>query len=72
VPNDESFVMRGGSAVVGPDGAYLAGPVYDEATILYADIDLARVREERMTLDVTGHYHRPDVFAVSITRSRQS
>ncbi len=69
VPSAGAWVMRGGSAIIGPDGSYLAGPVYDAATTLYADLDLNRVREERMTLDVTGHYHRPDVFAFEVKRS---
>jgi predicted amidohydrolase len=70
VTSADQWVMRGGSAIIGPDGAYLAGPVYDEATMLYADLDLGRLREERMTLDVTGHYHRPDVFSFGVTRAR--
>jgi hypothetical protein len=36
--------------------------VFDEETILLADIDLGRSRAESMTLDVTGHYHRPELF----------
>jgi len=55
-------VERGGTAIFGPDGACLAGPVFDTETILTAELDLARIAEERMTLDVTGHYSRPDVF----------
>jgi predicted amidohydrolase len=70
VKSPDQWIMRGGSAIIGPDGAYLAGPVFDEPTILYADLELDRVREERMTLDVTGHYHRPDVFDFSVHRSR--
>jgi predicted amidohydrolase len=53
-------VLRGGSAIIAPDGAYLAGPLYEEPGILVAELDLARVREESMTLDVSGHYARPD------------
>jgi len=68
VPSRDHWVMRGGSAIIAPDGSYLAGPVYDEPALLVADVDLGRVREERMTLDVTGHYHRPDVFVFSVTR----
>jgi predicted amidohydrolase len=70
VTSPDNWVMRGGSAIIAPDGSYLAGPVYEEATILYGDLNLDRVREERMTLDVTGHYHRPDIFAFEVTRSR--
>jgi predicted amidohydrolase len=69
VPSADTWVMRGGSAIIAPDGSYLASPIYDEPTILYADLDLGRVREERMTLDVTGHYHRPDVFAFQVKRA---
>ena len=48
--------------VPGPDGQVMAGPVHDEETILHVDVDLARIPEEMMTLDVTGHYARPDVL----------
>jgi len=73
VTSPDQYVLRGGSAIIAPDGAYVAGPVFEESTILYADIDLGRVREERMNLDVTGHYHRPDVFTFGVTRTgRQS
>jgi predicted amidohydrolase len=68
VPSADAWVMRGGSAIIGPDGSYLAGPVYDAPTTLYADLELDRVREERMSLDVTGHYHRPDVFIFEVRR----
>ena len=69
----EQFVMRGGSAIIAPDGSYVAGPVYEQEALLIADLDLARIREERMTLDVSGHYHRPDVLALHVTRgSRQN
>jgi predicted amidohydrolase len=68
VPSSDHWVLRGGSAIIAPDGSYLAGPVYEQPTLLFADVDVGRVREERMTLDVTGHYHRPDVFAFSVAR----
>lgn len=72
VASPEQFVLRGGSAVVGPDGAYLAGPVYEEPCILTAELELSRVREEAMSLDVAGHYSRSDCLALTVTRSRQS
>ena len=31
---DADVIGRGGSAVLGPDGGYLAGPAYGEETIL--------------------------------------
>src|SRR5712691_8541675 len=59
-------IGRGGSAILGPDGAYLAGPLYDDEGILYADLDPARLYEERQRFDPAGHYHRPDVFRLKI------
>lgn len=64
----DQFVMRGGSAIIGPDGAYVIEPLYDKEAVLVATLDLARVREESMTLDVTGHYSRPELLALSVTR----
>jgi len=58
---------RGGSAILGPDGAYLAGPLYDEEGILYAELDPARLVEERQRFDPAGHYHRPDVLSLSVS-----
>ena len=59
---------RGGSAILGPDGAYLAGPLYDEEGILYAELDPARLYEERQRFDPAGHYHRPDVLGLTVRR----
>lgn len=61
-PDADGWVLRGGSAIIAPDGSYLAGPVYDEPAILTADLDIGQIREESLALDVAGHYARPDVF----------
>jgi nitrilase len=60
------IIGRGGSAILGPDGAYLAGPLYDEEGILYAELDPARLFEERQRFDPAGHYHRPDVLGLTV------
>jgi nitrilase len=57
---------RGGSAIFGPDGSYLAGPLWDEEGILYAELDPARLYAERQRFDPAGHYHRPDVFTFGV------
>lgn len=74
VHSPDQWVLRGGSAIIAPDGSYVTSPLYDEAALLIADLDLARAREERMTLDVTGHSHRPELLAlyVSPTDGRQT
>jgi predicted amidohydrolase len=64
--NPDSLVLNGGSAIIAPDGSLMAGPVFDEETILTADLDLSRIAEESLTLDVTGHYYRPDLFEVKL------
>ena len=65
-----ALVLRGGSVIIGPNGIVLAGPVYDEELILTAEIDLARITEEKLTLDVAGHYARPDVFGPDAVTGR--
>ena len=69
VTEPEQWIMRGGSAIIGPDGSYIAEPVYDTPAILVTDLELDRVREERMTLDVTGHYSRPELLELRVTRT---
>jgi nitrilase len=66
----QDVIGRGGSAILGPDGSYLAGPVYDEEEILYADLDPARLLEERQRFDPAGHYHRPDVLRLRVNAPR--
>ncbi len=68
--NPDKLVLRGGSAIIAPDTRYIAGPVFDQETILLAEIDLHEIRREHMTLDTTGHYSRPDVFSLTVNRSR--
>lgn len=62
------IIYRGGSTIIGPDFKCLVDPVYDQETIVYADIDLERILEEKQTLDVVGHYARPEVFKLTINR----
>jgi nitrilase len=68
-PADAGWLMRGGSAIVSPGGDYLAGPLWEEEDILYADLDLGQVVRAKHSLDVAGHYARPDVFELRINRT---
>jgi nitrilase len=63
---------RGGSAILAPDGSYLAGPLYDEEGILYAELEPARLFEERQRFDPVGHYHRPDVLKFDLVSPSSS
>src|SRR5579864_5738269 len=57
---------RGGSAILAPDGSYLAGPLYGEEGILYADLDPTVLLAERQRFDPVGHYSRPDVLQLTV------
>ena len=65
--DEAGTIGRGGSAILGPDGSYLAGPLYDAEGTLYADLDPARLWEQRQRFDPAGHYHRPDVLGLRVT-----
>jgi predicted amidohydrolase len=60
--SDDALILKGGSLVAAPDGRLIAGPVYDEETLVLADCELGEIAAESMTLDVSGHYSRPDLF----------
>jgi nitrilase len=63
----DELVGRGGSAIVAPDGTYLAGPLWDEEGILYADLDPDVLYRARQRFDPAGHYLRPDVLSLTVT-----
>jgi nitrilase len=61
---------RGGSAIVAPNGEYLAGPLWDEEGVLVADLDPDVLFAERQRFDAAGHYSRPDVLHLQVTPLR--
>jgi nitrilase len=74
--NDEEYgewVEHGNSVICSPNGEIVAGPLRQEEGILTAEIDLAAVASGRRLFDPVGHYHRPDVFQLSVdTRARHA
>jgi nitrilase len=66
----DEWINPGGSAIVGPDGTILAGPVVEKEEILYADVDLRKAAGGHRSLDVAGHYARPDVFELILHRGK--
>ncbi|WP_157219935.1 carbon-nitrogen hydrolase family protein [Flavisphingomonas formosensis] len=68
----ETVLMRGGSVIVSPLGAILAGPDFSGETILYADIDLGEVVRGKYDFDVVGHYARPDVFRLVVDEAAKA
>ena len=63
------WLNPGDSVVVAPGGEVVAGSLHEEHGILYAQIDPDRAPSSHRTLDVTGHYARPDVFDLRVDRS---
>ena len=67
IPDEEDgLVMRGGSCIIGPDGGFLAEPVFNTSGFITAEIDPQKAIPEAMTLDVAGHYSRPDIFTLHV------
>ncbi|WP_420385489.1 carbon-nitrogen hydrolase family protein [Roseivirga sp.] len=67
----EHLLLNGGSCIVGPDGHYVMEPVWNQEGVFVHEIDLNRCYEERMALDVTGHYQRNDVFNLEVNQRRK-
>jgi nitrilase len=59
-------LCRGGSAIVSPLGALIAGPLYDQEGTLFAELDPGEIPRSRFDFDVVGHYARPDVFRLTV------
>ena len=60
------LMCRGGSVIISPLGEIIAGPLYDQEGILYAELDLEEVVRSKVDFDVVGHYARPDVFQLIV------
>ncbi len=62
------WINKGGSTIVSPDGKFIAGPLDEEEGILYAEVDPRQMRGPKWNLDVAGHYARPDVFRLTVSK----
>ena len=64
----DEWINDGNAIVVKPMGEVVAGPLTREKGILYAEIDKEVAKRARRSLDVCGHYARPDIFSFSVNR----
>ncbi len=71
-PDKDEWVNPGDSVVIAPGGRIVAGPLHQEDGLLYCEIDLKEVAIAKRTLDVTGHYSRPDIFQLKVNTTPQS
>jgi nitrilase len=63
---EDQVLTRGGSMIVNPLGRVVAGPVFEEESILYAELDTDDIVRGKFDFDVVGHYARPDIFNLVI------
>ena len=61
------MVCRGGSCIIDPYGHYVTDPVWDEETIIYAELDMNLPAAAKMEHDAVGHYARPDVLQLVVS-----
>lgn len=66
IQNLPDMVCRGGSCIIDPYGHYLTEPVWDEETVIYADLDMSLPTACKMEHDAVGHYARPDVLELIV------
>ena len=64
----DEWINDGDAVVIKPMGEIAAGPHNRQKGILYAEIDPEAARRARRSLDVSGHYSRPDIFSFSVDR----
>lgn len=67
--NQPDIMCRGGSVIVSPSGHVLAEPLHDKEEILYANLDLSEIIQNKLDSDVVGHYARPDVFQLIVNEN---
>jgi predicted amidohydrolase len=61
----------GYSAIVAPRGDYLAGPIEDGESLLYAELDFGLIDRMKSIVDTAGHYARPDVVRLVLDPSHK-
>ncbi|MBA4500844.1 carbon-nitrogen hydrolase family protein [Marinobacterium marinum] len=66
------WINPGDAVIVRPFGGAVAGPLHESTELLIGEIDTEQARQSRKALDVAGHYGRPDIFQLSVNRSRQA
>lgn len=62
IDDEREVICSGGSVIVSPLGKIIAGPLFNEAGVLTADLDLDEILMGKLDFDPNGHYNRPDIF----------
>ena len=64
--NEKEEICAGGSIIVSPLGEIIAGPLFGEAGVVTATIDLQEILPSKLDFDANGHYTRPDIFEYKV------
>jgi predicted amidohydrolase len=60
------------TAIYGPDGKHLAGPMDpNEEGMVIAEIDIEKIIDQKLQHDIAGHYNRFDVLSLNLNRLPQ-
>lgn len=65
-PDPDGWLSKGNTAIIGPDGEVIAGPLIGQPGIVYADVDAGLARSTRHQFDPVGHYSRGDVLHLTV------
>ena len=64
----DEWINGGDSVIVAPGGKIVAGPLHEQFGVVSVEIDLDRIGLAQRSLDVSGHYARPDIFRLRVNR----